>query len=130
MPIKYTYDQKKKIIHTHPCGLISSAEIISCYKQIIDDRNIKDKSINIIHLEKVESWLPAFEDMIAIDDLCAETREKKIKHTIYIGKKDIHFGIARMLGSVHEINDLKETTFVVRSRGEAEDIIKQKKIEI
>ena len=130
MPIKYTYDQKNKIIHTHPCGLISSAEIISCYKQIIDDRNIKDKSINIIHLEKVETWLPAFEDMIAIDDLCAETREKKIKHTIYVGKQDIHFGIARMLSSVHEINDLKETTFVVRSRGEAEDIIKQKKIEI
>jgi hypothetical protein len=49
----------------------------------------------------------------------------KLKRTILIGKSDIHFGIARMLQIIFEMNELKGVVFAVRSETEASKLIQE-----
>ncbi len=123
MPVKYEYDQNSNIVHTRPYGELSTSEMKVYFKELINDDEIKTGFVEVVHFENVENFLFSSNEASSIFELYNKLKEnKRLRATVYIGERDIHFGVARMLETLHEINNQKDDVFVLRNEVEADKI--------
>ncbi len=125
MPVEYTYDQHANIIHAHPCGELTLPEIRAFFTELTHDDAIEDRSIEVVHFEKVEDFVfSSYEasQNIAMLDRLRDT--KGLKATIFVAKDAFRYGISRMIQILYEIHDAEYPTQVVASDEELEDVIR------
>ena len=126
MPVKYEYDSALNVIHAHPYDTLSIREIGNYYNDIKNDREIRKGIIEVVHFNKVDEFLFSSSEALIIPKIYGEFKEgKEIQRTILIGESDIHFGIARMLQIIFEMNDIQGVVFAVRSEIEANKLIQE-----
>ena len=126
MPVKYVYDSVLNVIHAHPYDTLSIREIGNYFNDIKNDREIRKGIIEVVHFNKVDEFLFSSSEALIIPKIYGEFKEgMKIKRTILIGESDIHFGIARMLQIIFEMNDIQGIVFTVRSEIEANKLIQE-----
>lgn len=125
MAIKYEYSPSSNIVHVCPHGEHSLKDVLNLFKDLINDVEIKHSFINVVDLENVERFLfDSREGEHIAQKSNGLKAKKKIRATVFIGKRDLAFGIARMMQIFHEINDPTYDVYVARSREEANGIIK------
>ena len=125
MPIEYDYDPNTNIIHAYPYADLSVADIKQYLDDIIHDDSIADWPIGVVYFDKVDNFQFSSKDAINITTPVSNLREKKhIKATIFVGKSDLHFGIARMMQILHELNDPNYKTYAVRTDEELHNAIR------
>jgi len=116
MPMEYNYDADANIIHAHPYADISLPEVLAYFNDLIHNSAIADRSIEVVHLEKVDNFLFSSEEAYGLPPKLYELfNEKSIQATILVGKQDLHYGIARMLKTMYELQDPNYPSFVVRN---------------
>ena len=126
MPVKYEYDSALNVIHAHPYDTISIREIGNYFNDIKNDRQIRKGIIEVVHFNKVDEFLFSSSEALIIPKMYGEFKEGlKLKRTVLIGESDIHFGIARMLQIIFEMNDIQGVVFAVRSEIEANELIQE-----
>jgi hypothetical protein len=120
MKVKYKYDPKLNLVHVYPEGELSTLDIGNHFIDVSTNKLIKDGLIEMVYLEKVTNFLFSSNEASMIPKFYKDFKViKKIKATVLIGKNDLHYGIARMVQNVFEVNDLKKDVFVVRNIDEA-----------
>ena len=126
MPVKYEYDSALNVIHAHPYDTLSIREIGNYFNDIKNDRQIRKGIIEVVHFNKVDEFLFSSSEALIIPKMYGEFKEGlKLKRTVLIGESDIHFGIARMLQIIFEMNDIQGVVFAVRSEIEANELIQE-----
>lgn len=126
MPIIYDYDSTTNTIHNRPYNTLSILEIGNYFNEVTNNDQIKSGIIEVVHFENVEEFLFSSSDALVIRKMYSEFKDKmKLKRTIIIGKSDMHFGIARMLQIIFEMNDVQGTVFAVRDEKEANKLINE-----
>ena len=126
MPIKYDYDSSTNTINAYPYAELTIADIKQYLNEIAHDDSITDWPICVVHFDKVDNFLFSTIEASNITAPVSNLREKlNIKATIFVGKSDLHYGIARMMQILHEINDPEYKTYTVRSDEELHLVIKE-----
>ncbi len=124
MPIKYNYDAGANIIHSHPYAELTLSEVIAYIDDLIQNSAISDGSIEVVHFDKVDNFLFSSEEASGLPPKLYELfNEKSIQATILVGKRDLHYGTARMLKTMYELQDPKYPSFVVRNDEELHRVI-------
>jgi len=124
MPVKYNYDSKAKTVHAYPYAELSISEILGYFADLMQENDIAAQSIEVVHFDRVEKFLFSFEEAEEITTRLTQLRnENELLGTILVGKRDYHYGIARMMQTLIEINDPDYMTFVVRSDKELQNAI-------
>ena len=124
MPIRYEYDQDQNIVNTHPYDELSTLEIADYFIEMIKDEEIRMGFIELVNFKNVENFLISFNEAGKIIKAYNALNEvKNIRATIFITERDMHYGMARMLQTLHEINHSGENMFVVRTEERAKQVI-------
>ena len=119
MPMEYNYDADANIIHAHPYAEVSIPEVVAYFDDLIHNSAILNRSIEIVHLDKVDNFLFSSEEAERLPPkLYQLINEKDMQATIIVGKRDLHYGTARMLQTLYEIQDPDYPSFVVRNNEE------------
>ena len=126
MPVSYEYDSALNIIHVRPYDTLSIREIGSYFDNVINERKIKQGIIEVVHFKNVDEFLFSSSEALIIPKIYSEFKDRmNLKRTIIIGESDIHFGIARMLQTIFEMNEIQGVVFAVRSEKEADKLIQE-----
>ena len=124
MPVRYEYDQDQNIVNTYPYGELTTLEIADYFKEMIKDDEIRMGFIEVVHFKNVENFRFSYNEaeyiLKAYNSL---NDEKNVKATIFIAEKDMHYGMSRMLQTLHEINNSGDNMFVVRAEEEVKQVI-------
>jgi len=124
MPMKYNYDADANIIHTHPYLEVTLSEVIAYIDDLIHNSAITDRSIEVVHLDKVDNFIFSSEEAYGLPPKLYELfNEKSIQATVLVGKRDFHYGSARMLQTMYELQDPNYPSFVVRNDEELHRVI-------
>ena len=124
MPISYEYDQDQNIVNTYPYDELSTLEIADYFIEMIKDDEIRKRFIELVNFENVENFLISYNDAEKIIKAYNALNEvKNIKATIFITERDLHYGMARMLQTLNEINNTGDNMFVVRTEERAKQVI-------
>ena len=124
MPIRYDYDQGQNIVNTYPYGELKTLEIADYFKEMIKDDEIRIGFIELVNFENVENFRFSYDEAENIlKAYNALNDEKKVKATVFIAERDMHYGMSRMLQTLHEINNSGDNMFVVRTEEEAKQVI-------
>ncbi len=125
MPIKYEYDPNLNIVRCRPYGEISTLEVGIYFKEILNDDGVRTDFVEVVHFENVTNFLFSSDEASTITNAYNELKdEKKVRATVFIGMADLHFGVARMMQTLFEINDPEHVVHVVRNEEEADRVIK------
>ena len=126
MPVIYEYDSGLNTIHARPYGMLSILEIGNYFNEVTNDDEITTGIIEVVHFKNVKEFLFSSSDALIIPKLYREFKDTmRLRRTILIGESELHFGIARMLQIILEMNDIKSVVFVVRDEKEANKLIKE-----
>ena len=124
MPIKYKYNSRSNIVDGFPEGEISIIEITNYYIDILNNDEISNDFIEVVHLDNVTDFQFSSQSFSDVTMSFKELLEKKrIKAIVCIGKTDLHYGIGRMMQTIFEIEFQEFITRVVRSEKEAQEIL-------
>jgi len=124
MPMKYNYDAEANIIHAHPYAEVTLSEVIAYTDDLIHNSAIADRSIEVVHLDKVDNFRFSSEEAYGLPPKLTELfNEKSIQATILVGKQDLQYGTARMLQTLYELQDPNYPSFVVRNDEELHHVI-------
>ena len=125
MPMEYNYDADANIIHTHPYAEVSLSEVIAYIDDLKHNSAIADRSIEVVHLDKVDNFIFSSEEASGLPPKLYELfNEKSIQATVLVGKRDLHYGTARMLKTIYELQDPNYPSFVVRNDEELHRVIR------
>ena len=128
MPTKYEYDPYLNIINVFPYGELSPLDIVAYFEEIINDDQIKNGCIEVVHFHNIDNFLFSSNEASEIADLYVEVKERKnVVATILIGKTDLQFGLARMMELLLEMGIEEHAIYTVRSDEEADKVIKKMK---
>ena len=124
MPIRYDYDQSQNIVKTYPYGELKTLEIADYFKEMIKDDEIRIGFIELVNFKNVENFRFSYDEAENIlKAYNALNDEKNVRATVFIAEKDMHYGMSRMLQTLHEINNSGDNMFVVRTEKEAKQVI-------
>ena len=56
MPVPYDYDQELNIVHARPYGEVRLLEILKFYQEILDDDEIAQGAIEVVHFENIKDF--------------------------------------------------------------------------
>ena len=124
MPVDYQYDPKANIVHALPYAELSIAEIRGFFEALIQDDAVAFGSIEVVHFEKVDDFMfTSVEAQGIISALDLLRDEKGLRATVFVGERDLHFGVSRMLQILYELHDPVYPTSVVRREEELRSTI-------
>ena len=124
MPLRYKYDQDQNIVNTYAYGELSTLEIADYFIEMIKDDDIRMGFIELVHFEDVENFLISYNEAENIlKAYNALNEEKNVRATIFVTERDLHYGMARMLQTLHENNNSGDNMFVVRTEEAAKQVI-------
>ena len=124
MPIEYNYDQTLNILHGHPFGSVSTADIVTYFKRVAGDERMSNGFIEVVHFDRVEDFIFSSEQAANIAIAYNEIREKKgVSSTVFIGTSDMHYGIGRMFQAFIDFHCPGHNVHVVRNEEEARKAI-------
>ena len=127
MPVRYEYDQDQNIVNTYPYGELCTLEIADYFKEMIEDDEIRIGFIEVVHFKDVENFRFSYNEAeYILKTYNSLNDEKNVRATIFIAEQDMHYGMSRMLQTLHEMNNSGDNMFVVRT----EEEVKQLKAEI
>ena len=126
MPIKYEYDAEKNVVHCRPFGKLSVPEVGDYFNDLMTDDRIRSGFVEVIHLDKVEDYLfSAFEAREIALSFEKIRKQKDVNGSIFIGRSELHFTIARMMQLFNELNNPGHSVLIVRREDQAEKLIKE-----
>lgn len=124
MPVRYEYDQERNIVNTYPYGELTTLEIADYFKEMIKDDEIRMGFIEVVHFKNVENFRFSYNEaeyiLTAYNSL---NNEKNVRATIFIAERDMHYGMARMLQTLYEMNNSEDNMFVVRTEEGIKQVI-------
>ena len=124
MPVRYEYDQDQNIVNTYPYGELSTLEIADYFIEMIKDDEIRVGFIELVNFGNVENFLISYNEAESILKAYNELNdEKNVKATIFIAERDMHYGMSRMLQTLHEMNNSADNMYVVRTEEGAKQVI-------
>ena len=124
MPLRYEYNQDQNIVNTYPYAELSTLEIADYFKEMIKDDEIRIGFIEVVHFKDVENFRFSYNEAESIlKAYNALNDEKNVRATIFISERDMHYGMSRMLQTLHEINNSGDNMFVVRTEEKAKQLI-------
>ena len=124
MPIEYDYDQNLNIVHTHPFGNVSTADIVNYFERIASDDRISDGFMEIVHFQSVDDFTFSSDQLPNVALAFNAIREiKGVNKSVFIGTSDMHYGIGRMFQAFMEFHCPGHVVHVVRSEEEARKAI-------
>ena len=124
--VKFKYDPQLNIVHVYPEGELSILDIGNHFKEAAKNEKFKEGLVRIIYFEKVTNFLYSSTEASMIPKLYKDFKSAlKIKASILIGNHDLHYGIARMVQNLFEVNNFNEDVFVVRNADEALQLAKE-----
>ena len=124
MPITYTYDAVRNILHSYHSGLQTVAGICAHFRQIAQDPAIRAGYIEVVHCSDDTEFDFTSNSAQLIPIRFEELKDKKnIRAAILIGATQLQYGIARMMKNLHALYDPSDDFRVVRSEEEAEQEI-------
>ena len=124
MPVRYEYDQDQSIVNTYPYGELSTLEIADYFKEMIRDDEIRIGFIEVVHFKDVENFRFSYNEAeYILKAYNALNDEKNVRATIFIAERDMHYGMARMLQTLHEMNNSGDNMFVVRTEEGVKQVI-------
>ena len=124
MPIRYEYDRGINIVNTYPYGELRTSEIADYFKEMVKDDEITIGFIELVNFRDVENFRFSYNEAESILKAYNALNDvKNVRATIFIGERDLHYGMARMLQTLHEINNSGDNMFVVRTEAEAKQLI-------
>ena len=116
MPVKYEYDVVANIVHAYPYAALSIPEIREFFDEYARDDSIATGSIEVVHFYNVVDFLFSSVEAEGIISALARLREaKNLQATIFVGKRELHYGISRMLQILYDLDDPGYKTIAVRS---------------
>lgn len=123
MPLRYEYDQDQNIVNTYPYGELTTLEIADYFKEMIKDDGIRIGFIEVVNFKDVENFRFSYDEAASIlRAYNALNDEKNVRATIFIAEIDMHYGMSRMLQTLHEINNSGDNMFVVRTEEKAKQL--------
>lgn len=126
MPVAYEYDSNRNIIHARPFGDLSINDIVRYFMEVAEDNSVRPGIIEVVHLRDVENFLFTSKNALDIPRRHDEFMVRKnITCTIFVGRDDIHYGVARMFQNLFSLDDRYYTVFVVRTEEDANRLIKE-----
>ena len=116
MAVDRAYDADANVVHAHPHGTLSVPDALDYYRDLLNDRTIADCFAEVIHFDRVEHFEFSSHDAREVALMLAVVREaKNVRVTVFVGKCDAHYGIARAMQTLYELEDPSYPTFIVRS---------------
>ena len=126
MSIRYEYCADLNIVHTYPFGEHTTHDAFTHFKCLTADDCIKSGFIDVVHFETVENFVFRSAEAKQIPRVHNELKAiKTVLAIIFITDTPIQFGMARMMQTLHELNDPDDKVFVVKSEQEAEEVIQE-----
>jgi len=125
MPIHYKIDKGQVLIHAEVIGELTINETIKYFNRIQQDENIPNDAIEVVDFDKVTDFKILFSDMKIITQSYQSAKlGKNIAATIFVATTQVAYGIARMLQTLHLIENEQHIVQIVRSEKELEEKIK------
>lgn len=126
MPVEYEYDPNSNIVCCNPSGKLTFHEVSCYFDNIAKDNRIGSEFIEVVYFEATENFMFSSEEAEGIINKFNKLkRDKKIKATILIGSKDLHYGMARMMQSLLNVYIPEHASFAVHNNREAKETIKK-----
>ena len=126
MPVNYEYDPNLNIVQTRPYGELSTLEVGAYFKEVLNNGEVRTEFVEVVNFENVENFLFSSDEASTITRLYKELKDsKKVRATVFICMADMHFGIARMMQILFEINIPEHAVYAVRNEEEADKVIKK-----
>lgn len=124
MTIEYNVSQDGLRIETFPKGVLDIEQTIEYFDRIQSDKKIKPGAIEIVYFTHVTDFRLSFSESDNITEIYQEPKRKQlIDATIFVCKKDLAYGIGRMLQTLHEIKNPEHKVVVVRYENEINNAI-------
>lgn len=125
MPIHYRIDKEQGLVHTEVLGELTINETIEYFNRLQQDENIPNDAIEIVDFDQVTDFKILFSDMKVITQSYQSAKSgKNILATIFVATTQVAYGIARMLQTLHLIENEHHIVQIVRSEKELEAKIK------
>ncbi len=125
MPIHFTIDKGQGLVHTEVVGELTIIETIEYFDRLQQDGNLPNDAIEIVDFDKVTDFKILFSDMKKITKSYQSAKMgKKILATIFVATTQVAYGVARMLQTLHLIENEHHIVQIVRSEKELEEKIK------
>ncbi len=126
MTVDRAYDADANVVHAHPCGTLSVPEALDYYRGLLSDRTIADGFAEVIHFDRVEHFEFSSHRAKEVASMVAAVREaKSVRASVFVGKSDLQYGIARAMQTLYELEDPSYPTFVVRSDEELARVLSE-----
>ncbi len=131
MPITYTIDADAGLIMARPTGTLTTEETLEYFSRLVSDPDCPDSGIEIVDFSGVSRFEFDYPRLSRI------TREyqfaksaKRIPATIFICTAESHYGIGRMLESLHETANPGHIVRLIKTHDELDETIRELKSEI
>lgn len=126
MPVRYTYDQDRKIIDTDAHGVVTVDEIVQYLNAILTDEEIVYGSMEIFSLENATDLVMKYSEVAVFKRLWAKYKRRIGKKVLVIAPTDVSYGLFRMLSTVVALSDAEaaEAFVILQSRSELRDYLK------
>lgn len=118
--IRYQYAADLNAVYCHPRAEHAAQDVLQLFRKLNRDKKIKPDFIEIVDLSDINKFQIPSEQGRSLTQFHSELRAgKNVKATIFVVRTDLQFGIARMMQTLHEIEDSEYAVYVVRSEDEA-----------
>lgn len=124
MPVPYTYDRIRNTVDCRPFGAVVISEVAGFFDAVMADAEIVDGWIEVVYIEGVDDFRFSSSEAHTIPEKIRQLRDRKgLRGTVIIADSQLHFGMARMIQTLHELADDNYPTRVIRSEEELDGLL-------
>ena len=126
MPITYTTDRERRLIHTEVSGDLTVAGTIEYFDCLQQDSGCPDEAVEIVDFTEVTDFSIQYGDMRVITQRYQGAKAtRRILATVFNCPSPLSCEIGRMLQTLHELKNEKHLVEITRSEQEMAECIQK-----
>lgn len=119
MPITYSFDKERGLVFTKVAGKLNITMTKDYFAHLQQDKDCPEKAIEIVDFSDVTDFAIQYGEMQEITNAFQNAKTARdIRATIFNCSSDLSYGIARMLQTLHQIENEKHAVIVTKSQEE------------
>ena len=126
MPVPYTYDSVRNTVDCRPYGAVVISEVVGFFNAVLADDDVRGGAIEVVYLNGVDDFQFSSAEAGVIPRKILEVRQQKgLRATVFIADGALHYGMARMIQTLHELADDNYPACIVRDEAELENTLEE-----
>ena len=126
MPVPYTYDSVRNTVDCRPYGAVVISEVVGFFNAVLADDDVRGGAIEVVYLNGVDDFEFSSAEARVIPRKILEVRQQKgLLATVCIADGALHYGMARMMQTQHELADDNYPVWIVRDEAELENTLEE-----